>query len=78
MEKIICKINMFDSLQVIYLYKDSRITTLSLSKISDLSTNIINYCKQLNIFLVHFFGSEDFLEPIIKDLRENKIKVDIN
>ena len=69
---------MFDSLQVIYLYKDNDIITLSLSKISDLSINIINYCKQLNIFLVHLFGPEDFLEPIIKDLRENKIKVDIN
>lgn len=78
MEKIICKINMFDSLQVIYLYRDSDINTLSLSKISDLSTNIINYCKQLNIFLVHLFGPEDFLEPIIKDLKENEIKVDIN
>lgn len=78
MEKIICKINMFDSLQVIYLYRDSGITTLSLSKISDLSINIINYCKQLNIFLVHLFGPEDFLEPIIKDLKENNIKVDIN
>lgn len=78
MEKIICTINMFDSLQGIYLYKDNSVVTLSLSKISDLSTNIINYCKQLNIFLVHLFGSKDFLEPIIKDLKENEIKVDIN
>ena len=81
--EIICKIDFGALDQHIYLLENDKTKDLGIANFSNLSNALVAFCKQTNCNLVHLYGSNDYLEKIIRDISKinydnNEIIVEVN
>lgn len=83
MKQIVCKYDMFDLYQSIFLIDENGVQQIGSSNTENLADTIVSYCNQYNIFNVHLFGNAESLLNIQNSIintnfSHNSIEVEVN
>ena len=83
MNQIICKYDMFDLYQSIFLVDENGPRLIGSSNMENLADTIVAYCNQYNTFKVHLYGNEESLLSIQDSIvntkfSQNPIEVEVN
>lgn len=86
MSLIYCNINLFDSDQVIYMIQNNEEKEIAKVPLDFLDKSLTGLCYNKNIFNIHLFGIDAFVNEIAEKINKyeelnysnNKIKVEVN
>lgn len=79
--QLICRLNLFELNQEIYLVTENTFEKISQANLNDLSTALSAIAAERNVKIVHIFGNPDYAMQIKQELRlkfSNNIEVEIN
>lgn len=70
MKEIICNLSMFSYSHPIYIADESGNIMLGRADEDDLVDELFKYAAANDIFNIHLFGVQDFIQPFANDLAE--------
>jgi len=70
MKEIICNLSMFSYSHPIYIADESGKILLGHADESDVVDKIFQYAAANQVFNIHLFGVENFIQPFVDDLSE--------
>lgn len=74
MSYIVSSVNLFNTDQYIFIYDDSGKREIASTTIDNLAEVIVSSCYTYDIYNIHLYGNEGYLEGFIEDIQMYNVK----